>query len=72
VQILALVAITQVWRRGVFLLLILFNLVDRSGKGFRMKLEAIRVSRNLRGGGKTSFEKEFFLIKFRVPEKECN
>lgn len=43
-----------------FLLLILFNLVDRSGKGFRMKLEAIRVSRNLRGGGKTSFEKEFF------------
>jgi len=66
VPILALVAITQVGSKCKN------NLVDRSGKGFRMKLEAIRVSRNLRGGGKTSFEKEFFLIKFRVPEKECN
>lgn len=49
------------------------NLVDRSGKGFRMKIESIRVSRNLRGDGKTVLKRRKFKLLFlRDLEKECS
>jgi hypothetical protein len=47
------------------------NLVDRSGKRFRMKLEAIRVSRKLRGARKTGVKvSEYGIGLVNVPEKE--
>jgi len=44
--------------------------VDRSGKGFRMKIESIRVSRNLRGDGKTVLKRRKFNYYFSGTSKK--